>query len=239
MIQKEKQPATVGTIHDSLYAITNPERIAEEKITKRVCGSRRQAMEWILRFAQADLPGLSEGQLIDLRAELALFLLKGPPSPSRGLFSFHVVHAKAASVEELIEAQQESSEGIGHLQDTAKTLLNDFLHKGHASLPPIENMTYHIVRADPQRPAKSRRAQKQLWAQNFRDIFTYHLADLLGEHNERIRECQECKRVFLALREKQELCSRTCLNRVNQRKFQKRKKEKAERGRRKRGKENN
>ena len=240
MTPKEKQPAQDSEIYDSLEAITNPARITEEnKLAKRVCGSRRQAMEWLLRFAQADLQGLSKGQLIDLRAELTLFLLNGPPAPSRGSFSFHVVHAKAASAGERTEAQKESAEGLGPLQDTVKALLNDFLRNGYAALPPIENATYHVVLSDPQRPVKFRRAQVQLWAQNFRDIFTYHLADLLGEHSGRIRECQECKRVFLALREKQELCSRRCLNRVNQRKFQKRKKEKAGRGRSKRGKENN
>ena len=220
-------------IDDLAEAITNPKRAEEERKTaQRIGRSGRQAMEWLLRFAQTDLAELSPGQWSDLRAEIELFLRDGPPAGSGGHFSLFALHKQAGGLGELAEVRKESTEGAARLQTTLKAMLTDYLHKGYARLSFDPKGYYEIHRPDAKRPPQFRKAQVQLRAQSFQDIFTYRIVTLLAEHHERIRECQECKRIFLARRGKQELCSRRCLNRVNQRKFQKQKREKAEHRRR-------
>jgi len=189
-----------------------------QKASTRIGFSDESAMEWLLRFAQTEVGTLSQGQWLDLRAELEVFFSCGPPKSDHDLVD-QLVFAdpkgkKSRTWSPFIDQQKGV---VPHIQQTLSQAFRDLLEHGKATFESIK-ITPCIVRDDPKGkprilPSPSNDPQ---------DLFLFYAIELLETFKKQIHSCRECGRIFLGYRFKQNFCSTACQNRTNQRKFRER-----------------
>lgn len=195
----------------------------EIRAAQRIGTTPDQAMRWVLRFAQTDLASLSEGQWLDLRAEVHVFMRQGPALKFGGT----VAHIGAAfdwggappkedrpPRKRITVTIRPSPEQVAALQTQTRETLKGAL-AGHTLIFELGPLRLYVA-------PSHRMAKRSFLSINTHtpvDAFGFHLAYLLTQHRLRLRECPECKTKFLADRRNQVFCSPRCQSRVRQRRW--------------------
>lgn len=187
-----------------------------KKASQRIGLSSEDALEWLLRLAQTDIPELSEGQWADLRAELEVFFHCGPPKSDHEMADlfFFTGHQGAPSWSPFLQR----SGDVIRFQSTLRESLRALTEKGVATFPPIR-VTPQIVRGTTRKKGVQSRLDLQPLSDKPFDRFIFHAVPLIEEYKNRIRSCRECGTLFLAYRGTQLFCTPRCQNRYTQRQF--------------------
>ena len=191
-----------------------------QKASNRIGLSAEKVTEWLLNFAQIDLEGLSEGQWLDLRAELEVFFACGPPKSDHDMADRHYyTHPNKEGTWSPILQRKGT---VPEVQKIIKKALKDLVESGVAIFEPLTVIP--CISRD--RPL-SLESESNIYrlpppSESPKDRFLSYAIDLLETVKNRIHPCFECKRFFLGYRFQQHFCSTACQNRVNQRKYRER-----------------
>ncbi len=186
-----------------------PEQLRKEyldeidKALVRIGSLSSEAINWLIRFAQLDVPSLSVGDFQNLQFELAAFSIFG-----NYLGKSYVV-----------------SEGRG-----SQAVVDNFrlLRKGEAVT--LQGVVKEALgRLVKKVPGKLKISVLALEVGSVGDTgycvpstpnaFEFHAALLLGKHAPRIRRCNECGKIYRAMRRRQQFCSTQCQNRSGARRY--------------------
>ena len=191
-----------------------------KKASRRIGWSNESAFEWLLRFAQTDVTKLSEGQWLDLRAELEVFFYCGVPQSDHDLADREFFANPNRKKERKWSSFIKQATGVvPTLQKSLHKALEDLIKNGKAVFEPIK-ITLAVTRESPVgKPSilPSRGTDPQ-------DLFLFHAIQLIEIFKKNIHSCRECGRMFLGYRFQQNFCSPPCQNRANQRKVRERRK---------------
>jgi len=160
-------------------------------------------LQFALAFAELELDTLREGDWLNLRDDMRTFAWLGEGEQTLedlgGVITFPVDRPLP---------QDLTKDNIRALQREAK---NCFFSIATFQRP----LRFHYLRDG------SRDGGVLAYMGNAPDMFLIRLVHLLGTAD-RIRTCPECNKLFLKIR-KQKYCSRTCVNKANQRDWRERK----------------
>ena len=188
-------------------------------------------LRFAVRFAQMNLDTLRTGDWLNLREDFLGFLMRGPhvqPYSTTPMTSIVSPEASPEVFQPLISmgmlgiipaeypsAESFSDDDFRALQADVRDWFSSLTHlrsPGEAWLPPAIPMQGRVALTD---------GSSQVLAP-VRDLFLWHLFWLLlQEPPDRIRRCSECGTIFFRVK-KQAYCSRTCGNRVTQRRWRER-----------------
>ena len=165
-------------------------------------------MRWVLNFLSPDFNDLSEGELLNLRYDfLALHKVplewRGRDGSKR---SWRQVGAgRSLTIEELRRVHNDWRALLDRFLQ-AKVVGAEFIVQPHTVrvVRRTDDGFTSVLRTIEDRPMSGL------------------LLDLLTDFGHRIRKCEECPQLYVAVRQRQRFCSRRCQNRVSFREKQKR-----------------
>jgi hypothetical protein len=176
-----------------------------------------QRLQFVVRFVQLDLDTLRPGDWLNLQWELRDFLL--PTHQDLGVRGLHTFPVDPPVPEEYSRADFRA------LQAEARELLAMVIDSRDDARIWRRIPIDHIRIAAPHvlGPPDRKQGRHFLCVQGpTRDMFLLRLLFLLCELNTAVLlRCPECNTIFLRKRN-QEYCSRTCVNRVSQRRWRER-----------------
>lgn len=184
------------------------------KAYTRIGTSPKAWMQWILKFADCDLGELSAGGWMNLRYEVALFTLVGPPEAWK-IGHFIVAPTQWGYMQSSSQlCVLPTSQEVEQCQAITNQHLAQLLQMGSTQFPPflgtmIISDTTTQVHLGPLAVSPKTRLLS----------FLQGLACLLAIHAAGIRRCSGCEARFLANRRDQHFCSVRCLSRLNMRKY--------------------
>lgn len=180
----------------------------QEAAQRRVGVTPEQRLRWLLDFAQRDLFVLSPGQGLDLHDELWAFSF---PHPHQTTAPFpvgrHTGPPLQFTKEYLSDLQKELLEGMHKLLKGEEW----WIQYSSPALPP-DHLIYVLRRA-------ARGRLSGFYMGNHRSCFLMLAVDLLKAVGERLRQCVECQKVFLAVK-RQAYCGPKCSQRARTRRYQ-------------------
>lgn len=202
--------------------------------------SQGDAFEWLLRFAQADLKNLSEGDWRNLAYEIACFIeykygdalnetgfpeeawcrknWEGKPYCSKDPFKESL---STAGIQHAIEVYRDAFrlqpslpniDEICLLQSQARDAFNGIVEKNSLALRCPSPDLFFL------RFPKSNISQLVTLADSPFDLFTNHLIEYLKQFHKGLARCPECRLIFWG-RSNRTFCSQKCQNRVAVRRF--------------------
>jgi hypothetical protein len=185
--------------------------------------SREHRLQFVVRFAQLDLSSLRRGDWLNLREDLAWFLVGMHYGPR---FDFGrdemplAHHDMIAWASELVTGDDWPDEAFVQLQAELRALLNDLVSTPGDAQRPVAPMLPVQVGL---RVVELRPRHKVLVAEGLtRDVFLLLVQMLLWEERrESLRRCVECGTIFYR-HGQQDYCSRPCMTRVAQRRWRER-----------------
>ncbi|HEV8713299.1 MAG TPA: hypothetical protein VGX03_10775 [Candidatus Binatia bacterium] len=179
-----------------------------EAANRRVGPAPEQRLRWLLDVAQRDLSALSPGQGVDLQDELWAFSFPGPPQLSAPLpIGSHTGPPFQFTKEYVGNLQKEVLEGMRKLLQGEDW----WIQYSSPALPP-DHLIY-VLRRD------TRGRLSGFYQGNYRSCFLMLAVDLLKLAGDRLRECQECQKLFLAVK-RQAYCGPKCSQKARTRRYQ-------------------
>jgi hypothetical protein len=177
------------------------------KASLRMGHNSLETLSWLIRFSNASLYELSEGDFQNLSAELCVFATWGM---RHGSFfatekSFGNYGRKRAERPNLADAQA--------LKNLAQRTMCDLFNDSEVELT-FRSLTLHVTVLEDKSGSHIAPIGSALL-----DAFSYYLAQLLGEHGQVLAPCPGCDRWFATIRVHQHFCSPRCRSRVLTRRF--------------------
>jgi hypothetical protein len=183
----------------------------EERLDVPRIGSGAQAIEWLIDFAQLDLGMITPGRWEDLKSEFLTFAVHGSITNNTPKLPGPTV--QALKWFQAAKRQKFASDPIVIAQKTLQLcLLNPLLEKRPY---PRDSLTFRVVSRISVEVGKIDESIEGDPSQTF----LLRAARLLQQYAALIHRCNECRRIFVAYRPKQQYCSARCLGRVTQRRF--------------------
>jgi len=216
---RQKWQAAVDTFKQTAEYDTLRSVLAKQvAVEKRVGQAPPERLGWAVTFAQRDLDTFTSGEWTDTATELRSFLNfpfggAHPRLPEHPLTNLDEWPTHAVAEADIRAVQQAFRNFIEVL------VINKWADTGELSVGISVFLTQ-----DPQHPGRSGVSvvartdsivTKALWA----------LVTLLTAYGDRLRQCPECRRFFVAGRTNQAYCSNLCVSRKTTREYRKRKEE--------------
>jgi hypothetical protein len=169
---------------------------------------------WLVRFLQMDLESLTPGEWMTFAYEVAAFvetdLARKQTMPLVSATGWAIQSMPGEAYEYTLPSPKEA----GQLQHTIKHHLRNLWESG---MMPVRFKTLTLVVTQPGE-ANERRGHILVATKPKSKEFEYRMALVVAQHAGRIRMCQECERIFLAVRRDQFYCGPRCHMRVASRK---------------------
>ncbi len=199
MGKRRKRPLAEAQDRQELLRWTLGWPVAAERMNQ----VREGRLGWLLRFLALDLDALSEGAWLDLRFDVLVF--------PHGAPFFHG-SARAPDREEVRRFQMEVREGLKILfeegfWDLEETAIGIQLQR-------IKEEPLALGSLRPPDRARIEKAYKTTW----QAACLTTIADLLATQGERIRQCINCGKLFLAVK-RQEYCTLRCSQTTRTRRY--------------------
>lgn len=193
------------------------------KAWARVTTTPNGAIGWLVNFIQLDLDTLTPSEWMVLAYEVASFAEVNSP----GTHTMPIVLASGWSVQaipgETLHYTLPSRKEAVQLQGTIRGYLE---HLWAHAVAPVTFADLTLVVTMPG-ALHARHGSILVATKPKTKEFEYRFAVLLAHHAGRIRCCQECQRIFLAVRSDQLFCDPRCQMRVASRKWRKESKKKS------------
>jgi hypothetical protein len=181
-------------------------------------------MRWVLKFIQQDLSSFSIGDWLNLGHEVLLFSLLGKPvaeDPSK------IIPRLGISIPEM-----PTHETIVDLQLKTRSHIENILSKEETTFTESGPVTQKIIILRKAGPVGARVAKAVGRKPLTRDCayripldrlpweaFKHALADLLLETGFNLRQCPECRTIFLTDRRNKQFCTPRCVSRGTTRRY--------------------
>jgi len=231
MARQKKTPLEAG-----LNELSDPEEQAgveeQKELTKaieRIGRGSFQIMRWLLKFLGTNLAELSQGEWMDSRAEIAVFVITDlcgdqNQAPSRNrerasILAIQWIHLK--KMHHLKIAQSASKKQAHAIQTAIRGAIEKFLEQREIIISP-ERIRFQITLP----PSVMAGPQLNYLADDHLSVFQYALVGLLRDTGHKLSHCLACQTIYLGERLDQKYCSVKCQNRVGARNFREAKKEK-------------
>lgn len=186
-----------------------------DKAWERVTAHSTGPIGWLLDFIQRDLDALTPSEWMVIAYEVAAFGEEANPGtdaiPTAAASGWSV---QAIPHETLFYTLPSRKEAM-HLQ----TLIRGHLeHLWEHGVAPVTFSDLTLVVTMPG-ALHERRGSLLVATKPKTKEFEYRVAVLMAQYSGRIRQCQECHRIFLAIRSDQLFCTTRCQMRVATRKY--------------------
>ena len=193
------------------------------KARERITTTPNGEIGWLVHFIQLDLDALTPSEWLVLAYEVASFAEADSP----GTHTMPIVLASGWSVQaipgETLHYTLPSRKEAVQLQGTIRGYLE---HLWAHAVAPVTFADLTLVVTMPG-ALHARHGSILVATKPKTKEFEYRFAVLLAHHAGRIRRCQECQRIFLAVRSDQLFCDPRCQMRVASRKWRKERKQKS------------
>lgn len=170
---------------------------------------------WLIRFLQLNLGALSPREWMVCAYEIAAFVERDFARAQ----SMPVVSATGWAMQVMPEETHEytlpSRKEAEQLQRTIKKHLENLWNQG---MTPLRFKDLTLIVTQPG-AGTERQGSILVTTKPKRKEFEYRMALVVAQYAGRIRMCQECERIFLAVRRDQFFCGPRCQTRVSSRKW--------------------
>lgn len=190
-----------------------------DKARERIGTTTDQAMAWLLRFSQEEVPQMSAGDFLNLQFELVALETYGPPIQATPVFG---IPPKARFHDTSLDQYDRlpNRDEVENFRSWLSQTLEGILKKENMimEMPPVN---LRLLYDDDYYGENQEIHPGWFLAESSNGPCTrsYRLIVLIAHVANKIRRCPECHKVFLADRRNKEYCTARCQSRVATRRF--------------------